>query len=89
MTKAICACRAELGDLAAHLTNTCHLKREGGAEDEAAVVRLLSELPQMLAEEGMESGEAQRRVQQATTDMHAILGMCSCTGWDLCMPCCT
>ena len=94
--------RSDLGDLASHLTNTCHLKRDGQGNatfEEEDAVRLLSELPQasclscarsvsmldprakvisdlpqMLAEEGMGAGEAQHRVQQATADMHAILG---------------
>ncbi|DBA82238.1 hypothetical protein WJX79_003267 [Trebouxia sp. C0005] len=63
----------DLGNLDAHLTNTCRL--EGGVE-EGQAVRLLSELPQLLAKEGMTTEEAERRVQQVSKDMQAIIGEC-------------
>ncbi|DBB15952.1 hypothetical protein WJX82_005797 [Trebouxia sp. C0006] len=63
----------DLGNLDAHLTNTCRL--EGGVEEEEAV-RLLSELPQLLAKEGMALEEAEERVQQVSKDMQAIIGEC-------------
>lgn len=63
----------DLGNLDAHLTNTCRL--EGGVEEEQAV-RLLSELPQLLAKEGLTREEAEQRVQQVSKDMQAIIGEC-------------
>ena len=49
--------RAEIGNLASHLTNTCHLRRQARQQDgsasvqfqEEAAVKLLSELPQVTA----------------------------------------
>ena len=52
--------RADIGNLASHLTNTCHLKRQAVQqkdtsscgklyeEEEEAAVKLLSELPQVM-----------------------------------------
>ena len=49
--------RADIGNLASHLTNTCHLKRQApqqqggsgpGEVQEEAAVKLLSELPQVM-----------------------------------------
>ncbi|DBA82917.1 TPA: hypothetical protein ACH3X1_006707 [Trebouxia sp. C0004] len=63
----------DLGNLDAHLTNTCRL--EGGVDEEQSV-RLLSELPQLLAKEGMTVEEAEQRIQQVSKDMQAIIGEC-------------
>ncbi|KAL3156286.1 hypothetical protein ABBQ32_012558 [Trebouxia sp. C0010 RCD-2024] len=63
----------DLGNLDAHLTNTCRLG-EGEVEEEQAV-RLLSELPLMLQGEGMSAEDAEHRIQQVSIDMQAIIGV--------------
>lgn len=61
-----------LGNLDAHLTNTCRL----GGEEEEQAVQLLSELPQVLQEEGMSLEDAEQRIHQVSSDMQAIIGEC-------------
>ncbi|KAK9826378.1 hypothetical protein WJX81_005431 [Elliptochloris bilobata] len=83
---------APLTDLAAHLTNTCRARRGASPPDSDAeeatggggsrgwreedAVRLVSELPQLLEAEGLARGEAEARVRQLMSDVHAVLGEC-------------
>ncbi|KAK9903517.1 hypothetical protein WJX75_007884 [Coccomyxa subellipsoidea] len=72
--------RQSLGSLDSHLTNTCHLQRsstpESGTLAEVDAVKLLSELPQALQQEGMDLGAAEQCIQQVTHQMHGLIGEC-------------
>ncbi|KAK9815849.1 hypothetical protein WJX72_010743 [[Myrmecia] bisecta] len=72
---------AALTDLSAHLTNTCHFVAHGqlqnGDMSEDDIVKLLSELPLVLAaDQGMPLADAQARVQQLNTRVQAVIGEC-------------
>ncbi|KAK9835718.1 hypothetical protein WJX74_006570 [Apatococcus lobatus] len=76
----------ELGNQRSHLTNTClqtapsedphgDVQDPGTAED-LGLIKLLSELPQVLANEGQDLQVMQRRCRQASVDVQNVIGEC-------------
>ncbi|CAD7701435.1 unnamed protein product [Ostreobium quekettii] len=65
-----------LDNLASHLTNTCQQDGLDGEEGEKKVIKLLSELPQLLSEGGLPICKAKERVAAVETAVRSIIGEC-------------